>query len=61
MIRYLKGETIEVDDLVDHKEKGWQLVLDGRLSARLWETCKRNFEEQNIYLDGDGSHNDTIR
>lgn len=27
VIRYLKGETIEVDDLVDHKEKGWQLVL----------------------------------
>ena len=46
MIRYLKGETIEVDDLVDHKEKGWQLVLVDGYSARLWETCKRNFEEQ---------------
>ena len=27
VIRYLKGETIEVDDLVPQKEKGWQLVL----------------------------------
>ncbi|MGN1166754.1 MAG: RsmF rRNA methyltransferase first C-terminal domain-containing protein [Lachnospiraceae bacterium] len=24
--RYLKGETLEVDDLVDNKEKGWYLV-----------------------------------
>ena len=28
--RYLKGETIEVDDLTSVKEKGWQLVcVDG--------------------------------
>ena len=28
--RYLKGETIEVDDLTDAKENGWQLVcVDG--------------------------------
>ena len=27
IIKYLKGETIDVDDLVSHKEKGWQLVL----------------------------------
>lgn len=28
--RYLKGETLEVDDLVQPKEKGWQLVcVDG--------------------------------
>lgn len=26
-IKYLKGETIEVDDLTDSKAKGWQLVL----------------------------------
>ena len=24
--KYLKGETIEVDDLVSSKEKGWQLI-----------------------------------
>lgn len=27
VVRYLKGETIDVDDLVSPKEKGWQLVL----------------------------------
>ena len=27
VIRYLKGETIEVDDLAASKAKGWQLVL----------------------------------
>lgn len=27
VVKYLKGETIEVDDLVDAKAKGWQLVL----------------------------------
>ena len=26
-IKYLKGETIDVDDLVSREEKGWQLVL----------------------------------
>ena len=25
--RYLKGETIDVDDLVSEKAKGWHLVL----------------------------------
>ena len=25
--KYLKGETIDVDDLVSNKTKGWQLVL----------------------------------
>lgn len=30
MIRYLKGETLDVDDLVTPKAKGWQLVcVDG--------------------------------
>lgn len=27
VVRYLKGETIDVDDLVSPKDKGWQLVL----------------------------------
>ena len=27
VIKYLKGETIDVDDIVSHKAKGWQLVL----------------------------------
>lgn len=27
VIRYLKGETIDVDELVSPKDKGWQLVL----------------------------------
>ena len=27
VIKYLKGETIDVDDLVSNKGKGWQLVL----------------------------------
>lgn len=27
VLKYLKGETIEVDDLVSSKEKGWFLVL----------------------------------
>ena len=27
VIKYLKGETIDVDDLVSPKTKGWQLVL----------------------------------
>ena len=27
VIKYLKGETIDVDDLVSSKTKGWQLVL----------------------------------
>ena len=27
VVKYLKGETIEVDDLVSMKAKGWQLVL----------------------------------
>ena len=27
VVKYLKGETIEVDDLVSPKDKGWQLVL----------------------------------
>ncbi len=27
VVKYLKGETIDVDDLVSAKEKGWQLVL----------------------------------
>lgn len=27
VIKYLKGETIEVDDIVSFKAKGWQLVL----------------------------------
>ncbi len=27
VVKYLKGETIEVDDLVSSKAKGWQLVL----------------------------------
>lgn len=27
VVRYLKGETIEVDDLVSGREKGWRLVL----------------------------------
>lgn len=27
VIKYLKGETLEVDDLVTGKDKGWQLVL----------------------------------
>ena len=27
VIKYLKGETLEVDDLVSSKAKGWQLVL----------------------------------
>ena len=28
--RYLKGETLDVDDLVSEKEKGWYLVcVDG--------------------------------
>ena len=27
VIKYLKGETIEVDDIVSSKAKGWQLVL----------------------------------
>lgn len=27
IVKYLKGETIEVDDLVSQKEKGWYLVL----------------------------------
>ena len=26
VIKYLKGETLEVDDLVSSKEKGWQLI-----------------------------------
>ena len=30
MIRYLKGETLDVEDLVSHREKGWYLVcVDG--------------------------------
>ncbi len=30
VIKYLKGETLEVDDLVDHPLKGWQLIcVDG--------------------------------
>lgn len=30
VVKYLKGETIEVDDLIPAKEKGWQLVcVDG--------------------------------
>lgn len=27
VVRYLKGETIEVDDLAEKKAKGWQLIL----------------------------------
>ena len=27
VIKYLKGETIDVDDIVSLKAKGWQLVL----------------------------------
>ena len=27
VIKYLKGETVDVDDIVSHKAKGWQLVL----------------------------------
>ena len=27
VLKYLKGETLEVDDLVSHDEKGWYLVL----------------------------------
>ncbi len=27
VVKYLKGETIDVDELVNAKEKGWQLVL----------------------------------
>lgn len=27
VVKYLKGETIEVDDLVSAKEKGWRLIL----------------------------------
>ncbi len=27
VIRYLKGETIDVSDIISQKEKGWQLVL----------------------------------
>jgi len=27
IVKYLKGETIEVDDLVSSKDKGWELVL----------------------------------
>ena len=26
-MKYLKGETIDVDDIVSRKAKGWQLVL----------------------------------
>ena len=30
MIRYLKGETIDLDDVVSSKEKGWYLFcVDG--------------------------------
>lgn len=30
IIKYLKGETLEVEDLVSSKEKGWYLVcVDG--------------------------------
>ena len=29
VIKYLKGETIDVDDIVSLKAKGWQLVLVG--------------------------------
>ena len=30
VIRYLKGETVDVDDLVDSKDKGWYLIcVDG--------------------------------
>lgn len=30
MIKYLKGETLDVEDLVSRKEKGWYLVcVDG--------------------------------
>ena len=27
ILKYLKGETIDVDDLVSSKDKGWFLVL----------------------------------
>ena len=27
ILKYLKGETIDVDDLVSQKDKGWFLVL----------------------------------
>ena len=27
VVRYLKGETIDVDDLISGKAKGWHLVL----------------------------------
>lgn len=30
VIRYLKGETLEVEDLTDHPLKGWQLVCAGK-------------------------------
>ena len=30
MLRYLKGETLEVEDLIGEKAKGWYLVcVDG--------------------------------
>ena len=40
VIKYLKGETLDVEDLVSRKEKGWYLVcVDGYpLGFGNWQT-----------------------
>lgn len=50
VIKYLKGETLDVEDLVSRKEKGWYLVcVDGYpLGSENWQTRQL----KNKYLPG---------
>ena len=47
VVKYLKGETLDVEDLVTPKEKGWFLVFYvGRLSAWLRKAGVPDIEKQ---------------
>ena len=45
IIKYLKGETLEVEDLVSSKREGVVSRMRRRLSSRFWQAVRTDVEE----------------
>ena len=45
IIKYLKGETLEVEDFVSSKEKGWYLVCVDGYPLGFWQAVRTDVEE----------------
>lgn len=60
VIKYLKGETLDVEDLVSRKEKGWYLVCVDGYPLGFGKLANQTLKT-NICRAGAGSHKDEKR